>query len=132
MSKYSILSIQMRRRRKGYEELAAICRGTFIRHADYASRVVAERGTDLVFEEGLLIDGPAAFHVFEAAFREQVVGGFGSAGLEHEGWDQAVDFGRVVVALSTEGEEVLERVSCSFTIFCVLKSNDWTSMLSGA
>ena len=49
-AEYRVLAVQMRRRRKADEELAAVRQRAFVRHAHDAARVVPQARPDLVFE----------------------------------------------------------------------------------
>jgi len=109
MPKHRILAIQMRCLVKTYEELAAICTWSLIRHADDTARMVAERGPDLVFKRGLP-DGDTAFGLRG-----------GRAGLDHEVRDEAVEERAIVVAGCAEGEEVLGERSQIWGCFKELK-----------
>jgi hypothetical protein len=101
MSKHGILAVQMGCGGEGDEELRGICAGPFIRHADDPARVVPQGWSDLVLE-------------WLAPYRDSA---FGSrrrrAGLDHEGWDETVEEGAIIVAGGAEGEEVLWRRSVS-------------------
>jgi hypothetical protein len=99
LPKHRILPIQMRGRGKRNEELAPVRIRPFVRHADYAARIVAQRRAYFVFKELVrcVVDGCGGF-------------GFGvrcgAASLDHEVWDEAVEGGGVVEGGGAEGEEI--------------------------
>lgn len=96
---HGIQAVEVRRLVEQDEELAAVCVGTLVGHGDDAARRVAEGRAELV-GEGLVPDGAARLGVFGGR-----VGG--PAGLDHEGGDEAVEGGAIVVAGGAEGEKVL-------------------------
>ena len=59
LAKDGVLAVEVRGRRESDEELAPVCIGALVGHADNASGVVAQSGADLVFEElsGRVVDG---------------------------------------------------------------------------
>lgn len=114
MSKHGILAVQMGCGSEGDEELRGICAGSFIRHADDSARVVPQRRSDLVLE-------------WLAPYRDAAFGsGRRRAGLDHEGWDETVEEGAIVVAGGAEGEEVLWRRSVS------VRERQWKIRQEGA
>ena len=95
-----MLAVQPGRGSQGDEELAAVCVGTRIRHAEHSGPGVLQLRGELVLERGA-VDGGAA------AARPRWV-----AGLDHEVGDHAVEGCRVVVAACGEGGKVLARLHC--------------------
>lgn len=94
----------MRTTRQAYEELTPVRRRALIRHAHRASRIVSQRRANLVIESAAP-DGGGCL-------------GFGvgrrGAGLEDEGWDDAVERRVCVCAGRAEREEVLGRLGHRF------------------
>ena len=89
----------MRGGRKGNEELTPVHVGALVRHAQDASRIVAQRRRELVFEQAAIIeDGVAGLGL-------GVVGG--AAALDHEVGDQTVERRAIVEVRGAQGEEVL-------------------------
>lgn len=89
LAKDGVLPIEVRGSREGDEELAAISRRAFVGHADDAPRVVSERWPDLILEELVrcVVDGCGRLGLG--------VGG-GTAALQDEVWDHAVEGAAVV------------------------------------
>ena len=83
------------------EELAAVGVGTLVGHADDTAGAVLQGRADLVLEGGT-VDGAAALGVVGRGGVRR------GAGLDHEGGDEAMEGGFVVVPRSAEGEEVLD------------------------
>lgn len=79
------------------EELTSIGRGSFIRHADNAARIVAECGAEFILK-GFVPDGVAAF-----AF----AGGVRGSTLDHKIVNVAMEVGVVVAAGGAKSEEVV-------------------------
>lgn len=102
LSEYGVEPVQVRRSGEGDEELATVGVGPLVGHADDPPLVVTQSRSDLVLK-GAAEDGPSALGVVG-----RVGMGWG-AGLRHEGRDQAVERGAVIIGGRAEGEEVLER-----------------------
>lgn len=100
LAKHGVHAVEVGRGRKGNKELAAVGVGALICHAEHAALVVPQPRADLVVK-GRPVDGPPALGV---VWR---VGLCGRAGLRHEGGDEAVEGGVVVVGGCAEGKEVL-------------------------
>ena len=100
LPEHGILAIEMRRRRKRDEELAAIGVRPLVRHADDASRIMSEGRANLVLEEldRGVVDGGRALGL---GVRR------GTPRLHHEVRYHAVEGAAIVEVGGAQGEEVL-------------------------
>lgn len=108
LAKDRVLPIQMRRSSQRDKKLAAVGGRPLVSHAHDASRIVPERGPDLVLEEvvGRVVDrrGRLGFWV-----------GGGAAGLQDEVGNYAMERAAVVEVGGTKSEEVFGRLGDRLT-----------------